>query len=48
VDPRAFAQVDNAKQVLRSLHAALSMDAAPTPTGTAAAGAVLSALARMR
>ena len=45
VDPRAFVQVENAKQVMRSLHAALSMEAAPTPTGTAAAKTVLAALA---
>jgi hypothetical protein len=48
VDPRAFVQVENAKQVMRSLHAALSMEATPTPTGTAAAKIVLAALARMR
>ena len=48
VDPRAFVQVENAKQVMRSLHAALSMEAAPTPTGTAAAKTVLAALAKMR
>ena len=33
VDPRRFAHVENAKQVMRSLHAALSMDASPTPAG---------------
>jgi hypothetical protein len=48
VDPRAFAQVENAKQVMRSLHAALSMEATPTPTGVAAAKTVLAALAKMR
>ena len=48
VDPRAFAQVENAKQVMRSLHAALSMESSPTPTGTAAARTVLAALAKMR
>lgn len=48
VDPRAFVQVENAKQVMRSLHAALSMEAAPTPTGSAAAKTVLAALAKMR
>jgi hypothetical protein len=48
VDPRTFAQVENAKQVLRSLHAALSMDATPTPTGSAAAKTALAALARLR
>ena len=35
VDPRVFVQVENAVQVMRSLHAALSMDATPTPTGAA-------------
>jgi hypothetical protein len=48
VNPRAFAQVENAKQVMRSLHAALSMEAAPTPSGIAAAKTVLAALAQMR
>lgn len=48
VDPQAFARVENAKQVMRSLHAALSMETAPTPTGTAAAKTVLAALAKMR
>lgn len=48
VDESAFAQVENAKLVMRSLHAALSMDASPTDTGAAAARLVLAALARMR
>jgi Protein of unknown function (DUF2785) len=48
VNPRAFAQAENAKQVMRSLHAALSMEASPTPNGTAAAKTVLAALAKMR
>jgi uncharacterized protein DUF2785 len=48
VDPRVFAQVENAKQVMRSLHAALSMDATPTPAGAAAAKALVVALAKMR
>jgi hypothetical protein len=48
VNPRAFAQVENAKQVMGSLHAALSMEANPTPNGTAAAKMVLVALAKMR
>jgi hypothetical protein len=43
-----FARVENAKQVMRSLHAALSMDNSPTPTGTAAAKILLAALAKMR
>lgn len=48
VDPRAFVQVENVKQVMRSLHAALSMEATPTPTGAAAAKTVLAGLAKMR
>jgi hypothetical protein len=48
VNPRQFALVENAKQVMRSLHAALSMDGAPTPTGEAAAKTLLAALAKMR
>jgi Protein of unknown function (DUF2785) len=48
VNPRTFAQVENAKQVMRSLHAALAMEAAPTANGTAAAKTVLAALAKMR
>jgi hypothetical protein len=43
-----FARVENAKQVMRSLHAALSMEVAPTPTGTAAEKIVLTGLAKMR
>jgi hypothetical protein len=48
VDPRRFAQIENAKQVMRSLHAALAMEAAPTPTGEAARKVLLAALAKMR
>jgi hypothetical protein len=48
VDPRAFARVENGKQVMRSLHAALSMEAHPTPTGIAAAKTMLDALSKMR
>ena len=48
VNARQFAAVENAKQVMRSLHSALSMEAAPTPSGTAAAKTVLAALAKMR
>lgn len=48
VDAGTFARVENARQVLRSLHAALSMDAQPTPTGDAARQAVLAGLAKMR
>lgn len=48
MNPQAFARVENAKQVLRSLHAALGMDAFPTPSGAAAAKTALAALATMR
>ena len=48
VDPRRFAVVENAKQVMRSLHAALAMEAAPTEKGTAARQTVLAVLAKMR
>ncbi len=48
VDPGQFALVENAKQVLRSLHVALSMDTAPTPAGDNARAAVLAALQKMR
>jgi Protein of unknown function (DUF2785) len=43
-----FARVENAKQVMRSLHAALSMEASPTPNGTAAEKILLTGLAKMR
>jgi hypothetical protein len=48
VDPAAFAHVENAKQVLRSLVAILSMEQTPTPTGDAARLAAVTALARLR
>jgi hypothetical protein len=48
VNPASFARVENATQVMRSLQAALSMDAAPTPNGTAAAKITLAALAKLR
>lgn len=48
VNPRTFAQTENARQVMRSLYAALAMEAAPTANGTASAKAVLTALAKMR
>ena len=48
VDPRRFVVVENAKQVMRSLHAALSMDTTPTPTGEAARQALIAALAKVR
>jgi hypothetical protein len=48
VDPRRFAVVENAKQVMRSLHAALAMEVSPAEKGTAAQKTVLAALVQMR
>lgn len=48
VVPRQFARVENARQVLRSLAAALAMDTQPTRHGEAARTATLAALAKMR
>lgn len=48
IDPTKFVPLENAKQLLRSLHAALAMDRTPTPPGDAVRTAVLTALARMR
>jgi hypothetical protein len=48
VDPRRFARVENARQVMRSLHAALSMEASPTSNGDTARKALLAGLAKMR
>ena len=48
VDPRRFAHVENALQVMRSLLAALSIEAAPTPTGEQARTILIAALAKMR
>jgi hypothetical protein len=48
IDPRRFARVENAAQVMRSLSAALAMEAAPTPSGEAARRILLAALAKMR
>jgi hypothetical protein len=48
VDPRRFARVENARQLLRSLHAALAMETKPTPSGDRARQAILGTLARMR
>jgi DNA-binding beta-propeller fold protein YncE len=44
----ALALSRDSAQRMRSLHAALSMDAAPTATGDAARQALLAALAKMR
>ncbi|MGH9142918.1 MAG: hypothetical protein ACRD2I_17435 [Vicinamibacterales bacterium] len=40
--------MENATQVMRSLHAALAMESSPTPTGEAARQTLLAALAKMR
>jgi hypothetical protein len=48
VEEARFARVENARQVLRSLYAALAMDRTPTATGAAAAATILAALAEMR
>lgn len=48
VSPRDFARVENRLQILRGLHTALAMDAAPTPAGEAARRAAIAALARLR
>ena len=48
VGPVPFARVENAAQVLRSLHAALAMEQTPTPQGELVRRATLAALARMR
>jgi hypothetical protein len=47
IDPAAFSQVQNAKQVLRSLHAVLAMDPKPTRSVESAKVKVLAALAKM-
>jgi hypothetical protein len=48
VDARRFARVENAAQVMRSLHSALAMESAPTPTGETARQTLIAALAKMR
>jgi hypothetical protein len=48
VDPKRFARVENARQVMRSLYAALSMEASPTSNGDTARKALLAGLAKMR
>jgi hypothetical protein len=48
VDPRRFAAVENAAQIMRSTYAALSMESAPTPTGETARQTLIGALAKMR
>ena len=48
INPVQFARVENARQVMRSLHAALSMDATPTSNGDSARKVLMTTLARMR
>ncbi len=48
VNPAQFARVENAAQVLRSLHAALAMEQSPTAQGESVRRATLATLARMR
>lgn len=48
VDAARFARVENAKQVLRSLHSALAMESKPTPDGDNARQAIVAALAKLR
>lgn len=48
IEPARYARVENAKQVLRALHAVLAMETTPSPNAEAARRAVLAALARMR
>jgi hypothetical protein len=48
VDPSRFARLENAKQILRSLVAILSMEQTPTAAGEKARRAAVAALARMR
>lgn len=48
VSPRQFALVENAKQILRSLFAALSADTAPTPAGDKAKALIIAILPKMR
>ncbi|MCL4812931.1 MAG: DUF2785 domain-containing protein [Vicinamibacteraceae bacterium] len=48
VEPARFARVENAKQVMRSLFVALTLDAEPTPAGQDAAKVVRAALVTLR
>jgi hypothetical protein len=48
VDPIRFARVENAKQILRSLVAILSMEQTPTANGEKARLTAVTALARLR
>ena len=48
VDARQFALVENGRQLLRGLHAALALETKPTANGDAARKAVLTTLGNMR
>ena len=48
VDPRQFAVVENARQIMRSLITALSVEAKPTSAGDTARRVLLAGLAKMR
>jgi hypothetical protein len=48
VNPRRFAVVENATQVMRGVYAALSMEGTPTPSGDSARQTLATALAKMR
>jgi len=48
VDPRLFAVVENARQIMRSLITALSLEAKPTSAGDTARRVLLAGLAKMR
>jgi hypothetical protein len=48
VDPRRFAVVENARQIMRSLVTALSVETAPTSAGDSAKRTLLAGFAKMR
>ncbi|HEY2908470.1 MAG TPA: DUF2785 domain-containing protein [Vicinamibacterales bacterium] len=48
INPRRFATVENASQVMRSLYAALAMERETTPAGEVARHTVIAALEKMR
>ena len=48
MEPSRYARVENAKQVLRALHALLAMEQTPSRPADDARQAVLTTLARLR
>jgi Protein of unknown function (DUF2785) len=48
IEPAHYARVENAKQVLRALHALLAMETAPSQRAESARKVVLTTLARLR